>query len=461
MERARGGGGDRDLATHIKKRYDVQPKDRSDRRTVSTAGPSGADGDEGDDSAGALSPLRPAVRKRTPRAALFVQDFVQEALVACIQRACGLPSSQPLVSRSTSVTARVIGDKNSRSRAIVLRSGVGKKDVAIMWVSCRDGLLCSCFGGTQNALFLSASARSTKCIHTVAMNKALAVSGVGIDVFRGRMRLRADAADFAVPDEYGVTILWAVLYRSVFSVVSFSSGNAPACIAPGCRRFRGRCGHVRVARDRQGPDGFLDASTGTVPVAVKARLHARKHAGAPRAKVLDNEEEDEGVEKEESDTIRGPQDPDQAKLSSRASRNLLPCSTECDQGEVWARTADWRALYMKRVSGPAAAKASDLKMHNQLFAFSMGAGHLRDVRDVLVEPCCGSCGQKREERHEVVKEPGLLTTHHPSAPSLKVCAAVFYAFMSELISTFCSCLFARDSLCGSASHAANALCARG
>jgi len=72
MQRARGGGEDRDLATDIKKRYDVQPKDRSDRRTVSTAGPSGVDGDEGDDTAGAVSPLRPALRKGTPRAALFV-----------------------------------------------------------------------------------------------------------------------------------------------------------------------------------------------------------------------------------------------------------------------------------------------------------------------------------------------------------------------------------------------------
>jgi len=433
MRQARRDGGVPDRAPRVPRRYIVRTKDAATRRPPSADGSGGGDGDAGDeveDAASAVAAWRPAPRRRAERPAVLVEDYVQEALVACIQRACGRPTSQPLVARSSTVTARVVGDKNSRSRAVVLRTGVGKKDIAIMWVSCRDGLLCSCFAGTQNALFLSASSRSTKCSHTTAMGKALAASGVDIQTFRGRMRLRADAGDFAVPDVYGSAVFWAVLYRSVFSIVSFSSSNAPACIAPCCRRFRGRCGHVRVARDRQGPDGFLDVSTGTAPAAVKARLHARKHAGAERAKVINNEEEDEGVEKEESDTIRGPNDADQAKISRRVPRNLLPCSSEADQGAVWMRTADWRALYVKqRAAALEAGNHADLKTLNELFLMAMAGGHVRDVRDVLVEPFCGSCGQQRADRHKVVKEPAQLTTHHPTAPSLQVCSALLISFL--------------------------------
>jgi len=301
MRQALGSSGVPDRAQHVRKRYDVKPK-------VTNKTPSGdasRDGDEEqhDDAAPAADAWQPTPRVRGTRTQEAVADHVQDALVACIQRACGRPTAQPLVARASSVTARVVGDKNSRSRAIVLRTGVGKEYLAILWVSCRDGLLCSCFAGTQNALLLSASSRSTKCVHTTALSKALAASGVGIHTFRGRMRLRADAADFAVPDVYGSAVIWALLYRSVYSVVSFSSSNAPACIAPGCRRFRGPCGHVRVAWQRQGPNGFLDIDTGTAPAAVKARLHARKAAAVRRVKVLNNDEEDEGLEKEESDTI--------------------------------------------------------------------------------------------------------------------------------------------------------------
>eukprot|EP00168_Porphyra_purpurea_P020254 TRINITY_DN8463_c0_g1_i1.p1 TRINITY_DN8463_c0_g1~~TRINITY_DN8463_c0_g1_i1.p1 ORF type:complete len:294 (-),score=31.76 TRINITY_DN8463_c0_g1_i1:485-1366(-) len=293
MRKALKGGGVPDRARIARKRYDVKPKDANKTPSGDVSG--GGDDDQYDDAPTAAAAWQPVPHARTTRTAVTVEDYVHEALVAGIQRACGRPTLQPLVSRTFSITARVIGDKSLRSRAIVLRTGVGEKDTAILWVSCRDGQLCSCSGGTQNALFISASCRSTKCAHTIALTRALAASGVGIHTFRGRMRLRADAAEFAVPDEYASTVIWSVLYRSVYSIVSFSSGNVAACIAPGCLRYCCRCGHVRVARKQQGPDGFLSVSTGTAPAAVKARLHARKAAAVQRAKMPNNEEEDEGL----------------------------------------------------------------------------------------------------------------------------------------------------------------------
>jgi len=100
---------------------------------------------------------------------------------------------------------RVIGHATSRSRAIVSRSGGTKRELSILWVSCRERLLCSCFAGTQNALFLSASSWSTKCAHTTTLAGALTFSGMSIVTFRAWMRLRADAATFAVHTEYGST----------------------------------------------------------------------------------------------------------------------------------------------------------------------------------------------------------------------------------------------------------------
>jgi len=340
---------------------------------------------------------------------ILVEDFAQEALVACIKRSCGVASSVPMRRHAAPVTARVVGDPVSRSRAILLRAGTGKRDVAILWVSARDGILCSCFAGTQNAMFLSASARSSKCSHSVAFTKALSTSGVDPKTFRSRMSLRADAADFTVAQEYDSAVVWAVLYHSVFSVVSFSAANAALCVAPVCRRFRARCGHVRVVRSKHGRDMFNNPLHGSSMKAVNARKEAQRPLPVrERARVLNNEEEDEGVEKLPSDTLRDPHDADVATLCARTKRNLLPCTGEVGQGELWNRTADWRTLFMRRNAGPAAGKAAALKQFARVYSSMVQTGGVRDLRHPLVEPFCGSCGRQRQEHHNVEKERAVL-----------------------------------------------------
>jgi len=136
------------------------------------------------------------------------------------------------------------------------------------------------------------------------LKKEVEAAGVSAKTFQSRMCLRADAADSAFHDVYGSTVVWSVLHRSVFSLVTFSATNAAAIVAPGCRRFRSRCGHVRVARERLGSDGFTVADVGSSPAAVAARSASRK---APtRLRVVDNEEEDEDVDKQPLHTMRGP-----------------------------------------------------------------------------------------------------------------------------------------------------------
>jgi len=424
VQRARAGGAPSSSTVRVSKRYAVAHRNKRGGQ------PSGADrsddvdeqtgGQDVDDHAGSEAPHPP--RLRVPCDRVSAEDFVNDALVAAIQRSCGQASSRPIGKQRSPVTAHVVGDAKSRSRAIVLRSGVGKRDVAILWVSCRDGLLCSCLQGTQNALFLSASSRSTSCAHTSAMAKALACSGVDISTFRSRMRLRVDASNFAVAQHFSSSVLWSVLYRSVFSVVTVSGSNVASCVAPGCRRFRGRCGHVRTLRDVIGPGGFNDERFGSSAAAVKARLEGRvKLASVPaRPRVVNNEEEDEGIEKEPTDTIRGPRDAEPTKVASRRLRNMLPCSGELKQGEVWTRTADWRSLYGGRAAGVADGKKDDLSVLGSVWSAAIKRGFVRDASVPLIEKFCGSCGQRLQSRQKVEKEPGLLTTHHPTAAPLKV-----------------------------------------
>jgi len=422
IENVRQGGPGASVGGFGRRRRTAGRRESSAAAARSTLCPRGgpSDDDVDNEMSGGQLPVPRAPRDRKRRDPVLVEDYVEEALSACVRRTCGLPSSRPMTKVTSVVTARVVGDKKSRSRAIVLRQGSGKRDICILWVSSRDGFLCSCFAGHENALFFSASSRSTTCAHTVALRTALPSSGVSAAKFCSRMRLRADAADFAMCEDYGSAVVWSVLYHSVFSLVTFSSANAATCVAPCCRRFRGRCGHVRVARDRMGPDGFVNAKFGTAPAVVKARADARRPPPTAYDKVLSNEEEDEGLEKLASDTMRRPHDSAAADLSARTPRNLLPCAGELAQGEMWNRTADWRAVFKPQPAISAAGREERKRKVALILSSALIAGVIRDTREPLVEPFCGSCGQKRGEQHKVETEPGLLTTHHPTAPALQV-----------------------------------------
>ena len=53
------------------------------------------------------------------------------------------------------------------------------------------------------------------------------------------------------------------------------------------------------------------------------------------------------IKKLRGDTGRAKSDEKEAKLSKRMARNMLPCAEEIDEGDVWMRTADWRAVYLR------------------------------------------------------------------------------------------------------------------
>jgi len=188
------------------------------------------------------------------------------------------------------------------------------------------------------------------------------------------MRLRVDASNCAVAQHFGSSVLWSVLYRSVFSVVTISGANVASCVAPGCRRFRGRCGHVRTLRDIIGPGGFNDERFGSSAAAVKALLEGRvKLASVPaRPRVVNNEEEHEGIENQPTDTIRGPRDAEPTNVASRRLRNMLPCYGELEQGKVWTRTADWRTLYTGRAAGAADGKKDDFNVLGTVWPVTAG-----------------------------------------------------------------------------------------
>lgn len=369
----------------------------------------------------AVPPSRPApLSRRKDRASHVptVEEAMADALTACVRRCCGLPSTVAVGRGTPAVAANVVGDPKSRSRAVALRYGHAKRD-AVLWVSPRGGLICSCFGGTQNALLISASTRNTDCQHTALLSRCLALAGVPLVKFRQRMQLQADAQDFASCKLYGPSLTWIVLYKRVFSLVTFSKMNVASCVAPGCRRFRGRCGHVKIARPLNSKMKLDVVGSGTDLRSSAAPSSGVKQSGQ-EPKFLVSEEEDMGIERLPSDTQRAKTNPALERVARRVMRNMLPCSGELHDADVWVRTADWTRMYTDNATRADDQSRADLKAMSQLMSLSNDLGHTRDMRVPLVEPYCGSCGCKREERHQVVKEHAVIYTHHPSAPTIAV-----------------------------------------
>jgi len=429
-ERVRGGGRRRDVfpaaPPSAAAAADEPARDKARaaarQRAATRAATALSGGGHGDDDAiedaqgeAAPPPRRPSSRR--PRGPP-VDARMMGVLSACVRKACGLPSSTPIGKGASPFSAVVVGDPNSRSRAIVLRVGGGKSESAVLWSSRRGGILCSCFAGTQNALFLSASARSCVCRHTVALRRCLAKDGIPLDRFWQRMHLGSVPADFVCAQQYGPMRFWVVLNRSVYSLVSFSAANAATCIAPSCRRFRTRCGHVALARPLKAARRAA-ATDLKEAVSAKPKIKAattRDGIGLPP----DLPEEDAGIETEPCDTDRGSADAAEATVAARVRRNLLPCVGEISAGEVWARTADWRGMFERRGATRDDDRADKLKIMSNIMAAGIDNGLLHDRNFVPVEPYCGSCGRKREENHNIIKERAVLYTHHPTAPALQV-----------------------------------------
>lgn len=378
-------------------------------------------GDAGDDeSAPCSSPLVVAVPRPNdparPSRAHAPAFSMAVALTASVRRACGLPSSTPVGQVASPFRATVVGDPSSRSRGIALRFGGMKRD-AILWVSSRGGLMCSCFHGTQNALFLSVSSRCADCLHVTLLRKSISDSGVALSKFVKRMHLAEAPPDFSVSRQYGASVVWTVLYQSVFSLVYFTAGNVASCVAPGCRRFRNRCGHVKLARPLQA--AYKASAIAAAPGQAGATVSRTSAAAMDVSPFLVSAEEDDGIEKMPPNTARALTDADEAEVAKRVSRNLLPCAGEVADGAVWARTADWQGLLSSRAALRDEEEPANLRQMRDLFNASSLLGHVRDPADILVEAQC-SCGQRREQRHEVVREQAVLYTHHPTAPALRV-----------------------------------------
>lgn len=287
-------------------------------------------------------------------------------------------------------------------------------------MSPRGGLLCSCFEGIQNASFLSVSSRSSTCVHAAVLNKCMGLGIVPVDKLRKRMGLHGDSKDFAVPRVIDGTLVRYVLYQRVYSIVNFTAQNA-ICIAPGCRSFARRCGHVRLARSAREELKLEDVDVGA---AAKANAVVKE-----RARMLTNEEEDDGLEKQPSDTLRGEDDSPEETLCRRARRNLLPCAGETHFAAVWARTADWHCMYEQEVRRGGDPKHLDTM--KAMMSSALKRGLIEDCAQTLVEPRCGSCGARRSARHRVTEESALLYHHHSSATALQVSVCSFLALISR------------------------------
>lgn len=391
-------------------------------RRVSAAVPAQAGHDNdprSDDLGDDYAPPTPAVKRvRIVDRPRTMDEQVQDAPVPCVRKAAGLPSFSAMGSGSARVTATIVADPVGPSRAILLRCGHRRNESAILWVSSRGGLLCSCLSGTQNASFPSVSGRSAECQDTKMMDSCLPVAGLSAGMVRSCLGLRDSARDFGSPRWHVNSLVVYVLYRQVFSIVNFVR-NLPTCIAPGCRVFSRRCGHVRIARRvRDGMPKDVAERCGHADVLmIKPKVAG---TSGSRPLYLSHEEEDDGVEKQPPDTLRTDGDVPEARVCDRRVRKMLPCTGEISMGEVWVRTADWRRIIVDMSTAVDPKKADDLKVLLTCYQSMLRRGLARDTRNVLVESHCGSCGLARGPRYAVSADHALLSTQHATAPPMKV-----------------------------------------
>lgn len=124
-------------------------------------------------------------------------------------------------------------------------------------------------------------------------------------------------------------------------------------------------------------------------------------------------------------------------MCDRRLRNMLPCTGDISMGEVWMRTADWRRILANMSSAKDPGKADDLKLLLTCYQSMLRRQLVRDTRDVLVESHCGSCGLARAPRHALSAEHGVLSTHHSTAPAMKVSALdALFALLFLLVGLF-------------------------
>ena len=323
-------------ATRARARSDKRPRPLPYGPAQGANDEDGGWGGVDDPLSSARAALRRASSRRAPAPA--VDTRMMEALSACVRRACGLPSSTPIGRCASTVSTVMVADPASRSRAILVHVCSGKADAAILWCSFRGGILCSCFAGTQNALFISASSRSSVCKHATALQSSLSSNGISLDTFWRRMHLGPLPANFVCRQSYGPMRFWVVLYRSVYSLVSFTAANVATCIAPSCRRFRARCGHVVLARPLNTERRAMDASDAAKDPCAKVgkvKPDAAVDGGPVPQEPAD---EDVGIESEPGDTDRASSDAAEAVAVAWQRLDVPQCGY-CQPGMIMASAA--------------------------------------------------------------------------------------------------------------------------
>jgi len=338
-------------ATRPRARSDKRPRPLPDGPAKGANDEDGGWGGVDDPLSSALAALRCASSRRAPAPAVYTR--MMEALSACVRRACGLPSSTPIGRRASSVNTVMVGDPASRSRAIVVRVGSGKADAAILWSSFRGGILCSCFAGTQNNLFISASSPSSVCKHTTALRSCLSRNGSSLDTFWRRMHLGSSPANVVCRQPYGSMRFWVVLCRSVYSLVSFTAASVATCIAPSCRCFRARCGHVALARPLNMEHRAMDASDAAKDPC--AKVGNVKPAAAVDGAPVPHEpaDEDVGIASDPGDEDRVSSDAAAAAVAARVRRSLLPCVGEIQSAVTHVITLGFRCPFRAESVGEA------------------------------------------------------------------------------------------------------------
>lgn len=346
----------------------------------------------------------------------------------CVLNACLLSASGAMTAvedfDQDGVSARVVSALACPSRVVFCRFGPALVDLAGLWISPFEKVLCSCYHDSHNVALASVTRRESTCWHADVFRAAMDQQRSRREKILRALQLQPTTQPHAFSFELLGTRCALSFDGDIFSPVVASEKRLIRCISAACRSMERSCAHAKLTRALpvfnasrrvQTSDGQDEQATessctdGTAEERPTASTDYGKYAGSER-------------------------DDHRAILAcalSRKKRNLLPCAEEQRQSDVWQRTADVISAGLTPASvvtpqprgadtTEPSAMASNISASDRPFESMLRCGLVVDPNRVLYEKQCTQCLKQKPDSAVMNVEPAVIYTQHATASALQV-----------------------------------------
>lgn len=376
----------------------------------------------------------------------------------CLRAAAGLPTPTAGFSQE-GVCGRLVAAPCCPSRVVFCRFGPAMVDVAALWLSPRGKVLCSCRDHTQNVALASATGHACTCWHASCFESVLSRLSSSRSRVVAALKVHALTIPHSFVFEMEATKCALAFDGDIFSPVVATERRYIRCISFGCRTLEHSCTHAKLTRalpafslsgdnkgDKSGAGGGSEVSS------------EDGGGGVENGPPVDNVSSTYGKYADTRDDHAAIMD----SVASRAKRNLLPCMTEYNIGNMWLRTADVMSLSTNDPvaehggapaalssaehrggtlpdvvpvtssgggtptrgtgggAGPHGAAVVGASLRTSIMTILVQQGVARDTTRDLCEKQCPKCKANKPDDVALKMEAGLLYTSHATAQALNV-----------------------------------------